>query len=87
MVTRDRNHPSVIMWSIGNEIIEAADSSGLRIATNLVMEVKKYDTTRAVTEAHVDMGAALGGKSTWDGPGCAHGFAGCSRLQLWIPAL
>lgn len=67
MVTRDRNHPSVIMWSIGNEIIEAADSSGLRIATNLVSEVKKYDTTRAVTEAHVDMGAALGGKSTWDG--------------------
>lgn len=66
MVARDRNHPSVIMWSIGNEIMEAADTSGLRIATNLVKEVKKYDTTRAITEAHVDMGAILGGKSTWE---------------------
>lgn len=66
MVVRDRNHPSVIMWSIGNEILEAADTSGLRIAKNLVSEVKKYDTTRAVTEAHVDMGAALGGKMSWE---------------------
>ena len=66
MVARDRNHPSVIMWSIGNEIMEAADTSGLRIATNLVNEVKKYDTSRAVTEAHVDMGEAFGGKSTWE---------------------
>jgi beta-galactosidase len=66
MVVRDRNHPSVIMWSIGNEIMEAADTSGLRIATNLVNEIKKYDTTRAITEAHVDMGSALGGKSTWE---------------------
>jgi beta-galactosidase len=66
MVMRDRNHPSVMMWSIGNEIHEAADTSGLRIATNLVNEVKKYDTSRAITEAHVDMGAAMGGKSTWD---------------------
>jgi beta-galactosidase len=66
MVYRDRNHPSIIMWSIGNEIMEAADTSGLRIATNLSKEVRKFDPTRAVTEAHVDMGAALGGKSTWE---------------------
>jgi beta-galactosidase len=66
MVLRDRNHPSIIMWSIGNEIMEAADTSGLRIATNLSKEVRKYDPTRAVTEAHVDMGVALGGKSTWE---------------------
>ena len=32
IMLRDRNHPSVIMWSIGNEIPEAADTSGLRIA-------------------------------------------------------
>jgi beta-galactosidase len=66
MVLRDRNHPSIIMWSIGNEIMEAADTSGLRIATNLAKEVRKYDPTRSVTEAHVDMGASLGGKSTWE---------------------
>lgn len=73
MVVRDRNHPSVIMWSIGNEIMEAADTSGVRIAKNLVNEVKKYDTSRAVTEAHVDMAAAMGGKATWDaGPRAEH---------------
>ncbi|MDO9339888.1 MAG: glycoside hydrolase family 2 TIM barrel-domain containing protein, partial [Bacteroidales bacterium] len=66
IVLRDRNHPSIIMWSIGNEIAEAADTSGLRIAANLVNEIKKYDRTRAVTEAHVDAGAAFGGKITWD---------------------
>ncbi len=66
MLLRDRNHPSIIMWSIGNEIHEAADSSGLRIATNLVNEVKKYDTTRPVTEAHVEMGAQMGRPSTWE---------------------
>lgn len=66
MLVRDRNHPSIIMWSIGNEIQEAADTSGLRIANSLVNEVKKYDRTRPVTEAHVDMGAAMGGKDTWE---------------------
>jgi beta-galactosidase len=66
MVVRDRNHPSIIMWSIGNEIPEAADTSGLRIATNLAGEVRKYDLTRAVTEANVDISAAMGRKSTWD---------------------
>lgn len=66
MVLRDRNHPSIIMWSIGNEIIEAADTSGLRIAKNLVTEVRKHDKTRALTEGLVDMGPMLGGKSTWE---------------------
>ncbi len=65
MVLRDRNHPSIIMWSIGNEIPEAGDTSGLRIATDLTKEVRTFDATRAVTEAHVDMGAIMG-KSTWD---------------------
>ena len=34
MVLRDRNHPSIILWSIGNEIQERADSSGLAIIKN-----------------------------------------------------
>lgn len=50
-VKRDRNHPSVIIWSIGNEIYERADSSGLRIAAELVSVVKSLDTTRPVTQA------------------------------------
>nr|WP_319512706.1 glycoside hydrolase family 2 TIM barrel-domain containing protein [uncultured Draconibacterium sp.] len=64
-VLRDRNHPSVIMWSIGNEIGEAADTSGLRIATNLVNAVRSLDSTRAITEVMTDAGLALTGVPTW----------------------
>ncbi|MDB5279637.1 MAG: glycoside hydrolase family 2 [Ferruginibacter sp.] len=49
MIMRDRNHPSVIMWSIGNEIFEAPDTAGYRIAKMLADEVRKLDDTRAVT--------------------------------------
>jgi beta-galactosidase len=51
MVLRDRNHPSVIFWSIGNEVNERVDSSGLAITKKLRDEVKRLDTTRPVTEA------------------------------------
>ena len=49
MILRDRNHPSVIIWSIGNEIYERADTSGQRIARQLVKVVKELDNTRPVT--------------------------------------
>jgi len=49
MVLRDRNHPSVMMWSIGNEIREQFDSTGIRIGKELVGIVKKLDATRLVT--------------------------------------
>jgi beta-galactosidase len=51
MVLRDRNHPSVILWSIGNEIPERADSSGLRITKELSSIIKNLDKTRPVTAA------------------------------------
>ncbi len=51
MMLRDRNHPSIIMWGIGNEIWEAADTSGHRMAKQLADEVRGLDPTRAVTEA------------------------------------
>ena len=51
MITRDRNHPSVIMWSIGNEIYEAPDSIGHILAKQLSDEVRRLDPTRPVTEA------------------------------------
>jgi beta-galactosidase len=53
MVLRDRNHPSVMMWSIGNEIYEAPDSSGYRNAKRLSDEVRALDPTRPVTDAIV----------------------------------
>ena len=51
MVLRDRNHPSVFMWSVGNEIREQFDSTGLTITRELVDIVKALDTTRPVTAA------------------------------------
>lgn len=54
MILRDRNHPSVIVWSIGNEVIEQydkKDTSGMAIAKELVSIVKKLETTRPVTAA------------------------------------
>jgi beta-galactosidase len=51
MLLRDRNHPSVILWSIGNEIHERADPKGVEIAKKLVDEVKRLDATRPVTMA------------------------------------
>ncbi|MBN1131948.1 MAG: DUF4982 domain-containing protein [Bacteroidales bacterium] len=49
MILRDRNHPSVIAWSIGNEIREQFDSTGIEITWELVRIVKSVDDTRPVT--------------------------------------
>lgn len=50
MIYRDRNHPSVIFWSIGNELNERADSIGYAIRKELVAEAHRLDSTRPVTE-------------------------------------
>jgi len=54
MIYRDRNHPSVILWSIGNELNERADSLGFAIRKELVAEAHRLDSTRPVTEGVCD---------------------------------
>lgn len=51
LIKRDRNHPSVVMWSIGNEEVYASEDRGRRIAETMYCAVKRLDTTRPVTMA------------------------------------
>jgi len=48
-VKRDRNHPSVIMWSSGNEIPEQNQEDGAELCAAITQEFHKYDSTRPVT--------------------------------------
>ncbi len=49
MVARDRNHPSVIMWSIGNEIKDKETAEVVGICKELAGYVRSLDSTRPVT--------------------------------------
>ena len=49
MIRKDFSHPSVIMYSIGNEISELGLDSGVNMAKELAEYVKKIDPTRCVT--------------------------------------
>lgn len=51
MVMRDRNHPSIFCWSIGNEIIERKSPEAVLTAYALAGHVRKLDPTRPVTSA------------------------------------
>lgn len=49
MVKRDRNHPSIIMWSTGNEIPDRDKPEVVMVAKMLADYVRSLDGTRAVT--------------------------------------
>nr|MCR4586861.1 glycoside hydrolase family 2 protein [Lachnospiraceae bacterium] len=51
MMFRDYNHPSVILWSIGNEIPEQSSPSGKEIARKLTAIVHELDPLRPATSA------------------------------------
>lgn len=53
MVLRDRNHPSIFMWSIGNEVMEQWNKNpeGGAISRKLGATVRNLDRTRPITSA------------------------------------
>ena len=51
MVRKDHNHPSVIFYSIGNEIPDEADMGGVRLGHELADVVRDLDDSRYVTKA------------------------------------
>ncbi|MBK8947154.1 MAG: DUF4982 domain-containing protein [Ignavibacteriae bacterium] len=56
MVMRDRNHPSIIMWSIGNEVIERTKPEAVETAIKLSNAIRRIDPTHPITS----------GMTTWD---------------------
>nr|WP_269430248.1 glycoside hydrolase family 2 TIM barrel-domain containing protein [Sphingomonas sp. Ant H11] len=51
IVRQGRNHPSIILWSLGNEEIHRGTPTGARIAATMKRRVYELDGTRPVTEA------------------------------------
>jgi len=55
MILRDRNHPSVIMWSIGNEIPNRQKPEVVELAKILGSYIRLIDPTRPITSAVNDL--------------------------------
>ena len=69
-VKRDRNHPCVVMWSIGNEVPEQRGAEGARRAKWLADIVRSLDATRPVTSG-----------MNWHSDAIRDGFADALDLQ------
>ena len=52
MIHRDRNHPSVVLWSAGNEVLEQGARTGPDVLRKLLETFHKEDPTRPVTVAN-----------------------------------
>ena len=51
LIKRDRNHPSVVLWSIGNEEMKFLSDDGRRIAQTMIAKVMALDNTRMIMAA------------------------------------
>jgi len=64
MVRKDVNHPSVVLYSIGNEVPDGSTPTGIRVGRALAERVRELDDTRFVTQAV--SGLLVGGTELFD---------------------
>ena len=71
LVLANRNHPSIVMWSIGNEIPEQGSEEGREISEDLQELCHSLDPTRSVTQGldHAEASIESGVATLMDVPG------------------
>lgn len=84
-VKRDRNHPSVIMWSIGNEVWEQ-DSTGIPIVKEMVETIRKLDNRPVTQGVHEwDNKTPILMASNLDILGFNYGMKKYDKMLDWYP--
>jgi beta-galactosidase len=95
MVRKDVNHPSVIMYSIGNEIPDVGNPAGARIGRAICERIRSLDDTRLVTNSinpllacgpamFASLGEGAGAPSTSPDMGVNTMM---SMMEQWLPVL
>lgn len=82
MILRDRNHPSIIAWSIGNEIMERDSPEAVTTARKFVSLCHELDPTRPVTQALACWNDKWIGQ---DALAAEHDIVGYNYLLDWAP--
>lgn len=84
MVEKDYNHPSVIFYSIGNEVSEPASEKGLALEKEMVDYLHELDDTRAVSGGFnlMILANAAKGQQMYDGEGGLNSSSASGKLDV-----